>query len=477
MTEVLEPLYPLLPELVLAGGAILLLLIGAFEGERATVPSLVYAMAILALAGLAVLWVTPDQRQELFGGSFVADPFAKFLKLVAIAGSFGALWLSGPFLSHPDRRKFEYPVLVLLATVGMLVLISAGDLVSLYLGLELMSLALYVMAAFDRDDARSTEAGLKYFVLGALSSGMLLYGASLIYGFTGTVRFAGIAAAAAGGGVGVTVGLVLLFAGLCFKVSAVPFHMWTPDVYQGSPTPVTAFFASAPKVAAIAAFMRVCISALPHVVTQWQQVVVFVAIASMALGAFAAIGQRNIKRLMAYSSIGHMGFALVGLAAASEEGIRGVLIYMAIYVAMTLGVFAAIITMRRGGKPFEDIADLAGLARTSPALALALAIMMFSLAGIPPLAGFFAKYYVFMAAVKSGLFTLAVLGVLASVVGCYYYLLIVKVMYFDDPAPAFDRMDTGARTMVAATSAFVLLFVLFAGPIVEAASAAARSLF
>jgi NADH-quinone oxidoreductase subunit N len=368
-------------------------------------------------------------------------------------------------------------VLILLATTGMLVLISAGDLIALYLGLELMSLALYVVAAFDRDNVRSTEAGLKYFVLGALSSGMLLYGASLLYGFTGTVKFAGIAQAAANGGTGVTVGLVLLLAGLCFKVSAVPFHMWTPDVYQGAPTPITAFFASAPKVAAIAAFMRVSISAFPSIATQWQQIIVFVAIASMALGAFAAIGQRNIKRLMAYSSIGHMGFALIGLAAATQEGIQGVLVYMAIYVAMTLGTFACIIAMQRDGKPFEDIADLSGLARTNPAQALALSILMFSLAGIPPLAGFFAKFYVFLAAVKAGMFTLAVLGVLASVVGCYYYLLIVKVMYFDDPAPAFDRMGTPLRAMVAVTGLAVLLFVFYAGPLVNIAGAAAKSLF
>jgi NADH-quinone oxidoreductase subunit N len=329
---------------------------------------------------------------------------------------------------------------------------------------------------------RSTEAGLKYFVLGALSSGMLLYGASLIYGFTGTVKFPGIAEAAASGGIGVIVGIVLLFAGLCFKVSAVPFHMWTPDVYQGAPTPVTAFFASAPKVAAIAVFMRVCLSAFPTIATQWQQIIVFVAIASMLLGAFAAIGQRNIKRLMAYSSIGHMGFALVGLAAAgspagSHEGVQGVLVYMAIYVAMTLGVFACIIAMRRNGKPLEDIADLSGLASTNPWLALWLAVLMFSLAGIPPLAGFFAKYYVFLAAVKAGMFTLAVLGVLASVVSCYYYLLIVKVMYFDEPAPAFDRSGLAVRAMVALSGLFVLLFVFFAGPLVTAADAAAKSLF
>jgi NADH-quinone oxidoreductase subunit N len=475
MTEALQ-LYPALPELLLAGGAMALLLIGAYEGERSTGPALHYAIAILVLAGIFIAGM-PDKRVEAFNGSFIVDGFAKYLKILTIIGSIGTLWLSWDFLSGPDRRKFEYPVLVLLATTGMLLLISAGDLIALYLGLELMSLALYVVAAFDRDNVRSTEAGLKYFVLGALSSGMLLYGASLIYGFTGTVKFPGIAAAAAGGGIGVIVGIVLLFAGLCFKVSAVPFHMWTPDVYEGAPTPVTAFFASAPKVAAIAVFMRVALSAFPTVATQWQQIIVFVSIASMVLGAFAAIGQRNIKRLMAYSSIGHMGFALVGLAAGTQEGIQGVLVYMAIYVAMTLGVFACIIAMRRENKPFEDITDLAGLSRTNPAQALVLAILMFSLAGIPPLAGFFAKFFVFAAAIKAGLFTLAVLGVLASVVSCYYYLLIVKIMYFDEPAPAFDPMGNALRAMVAAAGLFVLLFVFFAGPLVNAAGVAAKSLF
>jgi NADH-quinone oxidoreductase subunit N len=479
MTEALQ-LYPVLPELLLAGGAMVLLLIGAYQGESAAGPALHYAVALLILAGIIIAGM-PDGRVKAFDGSVVFDGFARFLKILTVIGSIGTLWLSWDFLSDPDRRKFEFPVLVLLSTTGMLLLISAGDLIALYLGLELMSLALYVVAAFDRDNVRSTEAGLKYFVLGALSSGMLLYGASLIYGFTGTVKFPDIAVRAAelmaaDSGLGVTVGIVLLFAGLCFKVSAVPFHMWTPDVYQGAPTPVTAFFASAPKVAAIAVFMRVCLTAFPKIAAQWQQIIVFVAIASMLLGAFAAIGQRNIKRLMAYSSIGHMGFALVGLAAGSREGVQGVLVYMAIYVAMTLGVFACIIAMRRNGKPLEDIADLSGLARTNPWLALWLAILMFSLAGIPPLAGFFAKFYVFLAAVNAGMFTLAVLGVLASVVSCYYYLLIVKVMYIDDPAPAFDPMKNAVRAMVLVTGLFVLLFVFAAGPLVEAAGAAAKSL-
>ena len=431
---------------------------------------------LLILAGVLIL-LMPADKTVVFGGSFVVDAFSRYLKLLVLVGSIGVVLLSVEFLRDLQRRKFEYPILILLATTGMLMLISAADLIALYLGFELMSLSLYVMAAIDRDNARSTEAGLKYFVLGALSSGMLLYGASLIYGFTGTVSFVGIAQAVGDGGLGLTFGLVFLLAGLCFKVSAVPFHMWTPDVYQGAPTPVTAFFAAAPKVAAIAIFMRVSIAAFPGIALQWQQIIVFVSIASMALGSFAAIGQRNIKRLMAYSSIAHMGFALVGLAAGTSDGIQGVLVYMAIYVAMTLGTFACIISMRRQGKPVEDISDLAGLARTKPVMAFFFAVLMFSMAGVPPLAGFFAKFYVFLAAIQAGLFTLAVLGVISSVVGAYYYLMIVKTMYFDEPAEAFDPMAGELGTVLGVSGLVVLLFALYPGLLVDAAGAAAKSLF
>ncbi|MBV8697662.1 MAG: NADH-quinone oxidoreductase subunit NuoN [Bradyrhizobium sp.] len=469
-------LLPVVPELVLAAGAMVLLMLGAYRGQGTT--SLVTGLAVVLLIVTGVLeLMLPAGKLVTFGGSFIVDDFARFLKILALIGSVATLVLSSEFLSDPSRRIFEYSILVLLSTLGMMVLISAGDLISLYLGLELMSLALYVVTASHRDNVKSTEAGLKYFVLGALSSGMLLYGASLIYGFTGTVSFAGIAAAAKGGSVGIVFGIVFLFAGLCFKVSAVPFHMWTPDVYEGAPTPITAFFSAGPKVAAIAVFMRVALVALPGIAVQWQQIIVFVAIASMALGSFAAIGQRNFKRLMAYSSIGHMGFALVGLAAATAQGVQGVLVYMAIYVAMTLGTFACIIAMRRRGKAVEDIADLAGLARTNPAMAFFLAMLLFSLAGVPPLAGFFAKFYVFLAAIQAGLYWLAVLGVLASVVGCYYYLMIVKIMYFDDPAPAFDPMDGGLIATLGITGLFVTLYFVYPGPLVEWAGAAAMSLF
>jgi NADH-quinone oxidoreductase subunit N len=407
----------------------------------------------------------------------VLDDFAKFLKILSLTGSAVTLLLSIEFLEAESRRIFEYAILVMLSTVGMMVLISAADLIMLYLGLELMSLALYVVAASDRDNAKSTEAGLKYFVLGALSSGMLLYGASLIYGFTGTVSFAGIAAAAKEGSIGLVFGLVFLLAGLCFKVSAVPFHMWTPDVYEGAPTPVTAFFASAPKVAAIAVFTRVALTAFPGITVQWQQVVVFVAIASMALGSFAAIGQTNIKRLMAYSSIGHMGFALVGLAAGTTEGAQGVLIYAAIYVTMTLGTFAIILAMKRNGQAVESLSDFAGLSQTNPTLAFFMAMLLFSLAGVPPLAGFFAKYYVFVAAIKSGLFTLAVIGVLASVVGAYYYLYIVKLMYFDQPMGAVEPARPELRLVLAVAGLFNILYVVYPAPLVTAATVAAKSLF
>src|ERR1700751_1111037 len=329
-------LQPVLPELVLAVGAMALLMLGAYRGQGTT--KLVTALAVVLLIVTGILELAlPAGKLTTFGGSFIVDDFARFLKILALIGSAATLILSSEFLADPSRRIFEYAILVLLSTLGMMVLISAGDLISLYLGLELMSLALYVVAASNRDNVKSTEAGLKYFVLGALSSGMLLYGASLVYGFTGTVSFAGIAAAAKVGNIGLVFGLVFLLAGLCFKVSAVPFHMWTPDVYEGAPTPVTAFFASAPKVAAMAVFVRATMTAFPGIAAEWQQIVVFVSIASMALGAFAAIAQTNIKRLMAYSSIGHMGYALVGLASGTAEGAQGVLVYLAIYIAMTLG--------------------------------------------------------------------------------------------------------------------------------------------
>ena len=469
-------LYPLLPEIVLGLGAMALLMFGVYRGER-SVRTVDYAsVALLIIAGLIVLTL-PAGKLVTFDGSFVVDGFARFLKVLAIIGSAAAILMSIDHAERERQQRFEYSVLIVLSTLGMLMLISAADLIALYVGLELMSLPLYVVAASHRNSLRSTEAGLKYFVLGALSSGMLLYGASLVYGFTGTVSFVGIAHSAADAGTGLIFGLVFLFVGFCFKVSAVPFHMWTPDVYEGAPTPVTAFFAAAPKVAGIAMFVRATVVAFPGIMAQWQEIVVFVSIASMLLGAFAAIGQRNIKRLMAYSSIGHMGFALIGLAAGTAEGVQGVLVYMAIYLTMTLGVFAVILSMRRSGGMVESIDQLAGLARTHPTMAFFLAMLLFSMAGVPPLAGFFAKFYVFLAAIKAGLYILAVIGVLASVIGAYYYLAIIKVMYFEEPAEPFYSMPNELKLVLGVCGLFNILFFVYPGPLVGVASAAAHSLF
>jgi NADH-quinone oxidoreductase subunit N len=468
---------PALPEIVLAAGALVLVLVGAFRGTRSTEFMHGAALALLAVALIAVLML-PSERVEAMSGSFVTDAFAKFMKILTLIAAAAGIVMSTDYLRREGINRFEFPILIVLSTIGMLMVISANDLIALYLGLELFSLSSYVIAAFHRDDVRSTEAGLKYFVLGALSSGMLLYGASLVYGFTGTVSFPAIAAALQGGvGSGLIFGLVFLAAGIAFKISAVPFHMWTPDVYEGAPTPVTAFFSAAPKMAAMAMAVRVFIGAFPGILSQWQQIIVFISIASMALGSFAAIGQRNLKRLMAYSSIGNVGYALIGLAAGTAGGIQGVIIYMTIYLAMTLGAFACILGMRRGDVMFETVDDLAGVARTHPVMAFCLAAMMFSLAGIPPLAGFFAKFYVFAAAIQANLVTLAVIGVVTSVIGAFYYIRIVKVMYFDEPQQRFAPMPIGLKVVLGISSAVVLLFWLVPAPVVNAASVAARSLF
>jgi NADH-quinone oxidoreductase subunit N len=472
----LPAVVPLLPEIVLGLGAMALLMLGAYRGAAAARVIDTGAMALLLVAGI-VLLLLPAGKLVTFHGSFVVDDFARFLKVLVLIGSGAAIAMSLDYAARERQQRFEYSVLILLSTLGMLMLISAADLIALYLGLELMNLPLYVVAASHRDRLRSTEAGLKYFVLGALSSGMLLYGASLVYGFTGTVTFSGIAQAATAGGIGLIFGLVFLFAGFCFKVAAVPFHMWTPDVYEGAPTPITAFFAAAPKIAGIAMFVRAAVTAFPGITIEWQQILVFVAIASMLLGSFAAIGQRNIKRLMAYSSIGHMGYALIGLAAGTAEGVQGVLLYMAIYITMTLGIFAVILAMRRSTGMVESIDQLAGLARTHPSMAFLLAVLLFSMAGIPPLAGFFAKFYVFLAAIKAGLYLLAVIGVLASVVGAYYYLAIVKIMYFDEPVEGFYAMPYELRVVLVLCGLFNILFSFYAGPLVGMANAAAHSLF
>ena len=466
-----------LPELLLAVGALFLLLFGAIRGKESDGPATEIAVGVIGLA-IVVLLIGSKSKAVIFDGAFIDDAFGRFMKVLALIGSLVTLIMGQGFLAREKIDKFEYPILVILSTLGALILISATGLITLYLGLELMSLALYVIAAFHRDDLRASEAGLKYFVLGALSSGMLLYGASLLYGFAGTVEFSGIAASIAGKAqIGVIFGLVFLMTGLAFKMSAVPFHMWTPDVYQGAPTPVTAFFATAPKMAAVAITTRVIITAFPGITVQWQQIIVFISILSMALGSFAAIGQTNIKRLMAYSSIGHMGFALVGLAAGTQDGVQGVAIYMAIYLTMTLGTFAAILSMTINGRNVENVADLMGLAKTHPGMAFFLSIMMFSMAGIPPLAGFFAKFYVFNAAINAHLYGLAILGVLSSVVASFYYLRLVKFMYFDEAGVPFDPQSRTLQAVLAITGILVLGLFVYPPVFVGAATAAAKSLF
>ena len=476
-------LVPAMTEIFLACAAMALLMVGAFRPENHDSARFVNSLAIMALVvGLFLLLWGEPARAETFAGHFVNDGFAVYMKVLVLLGAGLCLIMSPAWLESEGIQRFEFPVLALFSTVGMLMMISANSLLALYLALELQSLPLYVLAAFHREQTRSTEAGLKYFVLGALASGLLLYGCSLVYGFTGTISFEGLGRALApdgpaSGSIGALVGLVFVAAGLAFKLAAVPFHMWTPDVYEGAPTPVTAFLAAAPKVAAVGLTVRVFYEPFGDWVAEWQQIVVFVSVASMLLGAFAAIGQSNIKRLLAYSSIGHVGYALVGLAAGTEAGVLSVLVYMAIYLVMTIGTFGCILVMRRHGQAVEQVDDLAGLGNQQPLLAAAIAIFMFSLAGIPPLAGFFGKLYVFMAAIEAGLVPLAVIGVLASVVGAYYYLRVVKVMYFDEPKEALDHaVGRELGIIVGVTAAFNVVFVLNPSPLLLQAGRAAAAL-
>jgi NADH-quinone oxidoreductase subunit N len=475
-------LSPALPELFLAVAAMALMMVGVFRSDRGS--AVVSWLAVLALiVDLVLVQKGPLARTVTFNGMFVTEQFAIFMKSLILIGSGVSIVMARQFNERAKVDRFEFPVLILFATIGMMAMVSANDLISLYIGLELQSLSLYVLAAFKRDTVKSTEAGLKYFVLGALSSGMLLFGSSWIYGFAGTTNFDQLAKAlsteAGLSSIGLIIGVVFLSVGIAFKCSAVPFHMWTPDVYEGAPTPVTSFFAVGPKIAALSLFLRVMIEPLGHLAHQWQQIIWAISLASMVLGSYAAISQTNIKRLMAYSSIGHVGYALIGLAAGTADGVRGVLIYLAIYLFMSLGAFSVILCMERRGEPVEEIADLAGLSKSQPLMAAALAVFMFSMAGVPPLAGFVPKFIIFMSAIHAGLVWLAVLGVLASVVGCYYYIRVVKMMYFDAPAETLDTSAGGSavRVVMALTTLVILLFILIPGPLLATAEAAAASLF
>ena len=468
----------LMPEIVLAVYAMVALLAAVYTTKDAMAPLLTWATAGLFVLLAVWIGINGDGTQIAFGGMFVDDGFARFAKIVILMSAAAVLLMSEGYMQQRGLLKFEYPLLVALAVVGMMVMVSAGDLMALYMGLELQSLALYVVASLRRDSVKSTEAGLKYFVLGALSSGLLLYGASLTYGFAGTTLFSGIIEATEGGvSLGLLFGLVFMLAGFAFKVSAAPFHMWTPDVYEGSPTPITAFFATAPKVAAMGLFARVVHDAFGNVVGDWQQIVAFLSVASMFLGAIAAIGQRDIKRLMAYSSIAHMGFALMGLAAGTAFGVQAMLIYMAIYVTMNIGTFAFILSMERDGRPVTNIDSLRMYSKQQPLRALAMLVLLFSLAGVPPMVGFFGKFYVLRAAYDGGLAWLAVAGVIASVIGAFYYLRIVYFMYFGEEGEKLDgKMNPVLWAFLMGSAAVMLVGVVNLFGIEPIAAAAAATL-
>ena len=477
MNPVFASIQTAAPELVLTTGALFTLILGVFRGDRSLRALTWVCVLIFAIAAYAVV---TGGWSLAFGGLYVADGFSDFLKILILGAAAVSAVLALPYLSKADTGRFEFPVLLVLSALGMCMMVSAHDMLTLYIGLELQSLAAYVLAAFHRNEARSSEAGLKYFILGALASGILLYGISLVYGFAGTTDFTTLASAVHGRSTGVMFGLVFILAGLMFKISAVPFHMWTPDVYEGAPTPVAAFFASAPKAAAMGLLVRVCVEAFGGMTFDWRQIVTVVSIASMVLGAVGAIGQTNIKRLLAYSSINNVGFALIGLAAGTVDGITGVLFYMAVYLVMTLGSFLCVLQMRDAdGNPVETLASLNGLSRSRKGLAAALAIFMFSLAGIPPLLGFWPKFAVFTAAIDAQLYLLAVVGVVASVVGAYYYLRVIKAMYFDEPAPAFGASNSRVNAAMIGVAALVCspIGMLAIGPLAGVARDAARALF
>ncbi len=467
----------ILPEIVLSVFAMLALIVAVYTDKDRSAPLIVWLTA--ALMAVLAIWIASrgGTTNVAFGGMFIDDGFSRFAKVTTLLSAAAVLVMGQEYMSRRGLLRFEYPILIALAMVGMMMMVSAGDLMSLYMGLELQSLALYVVAALRRDSIRSTEAGLKYFVLGALSSGLLLYGASLIYGYSGTTLFSGIVQTAVHGQVslGLLFGLVFLISGMVFKISAVPFHMWTPDVYEGSPTPVTAFFATAPKMAAMAMIARALFDAFGSAVADWSQIIAMISFLSMVLGAVAGIGQRNIKRLMAYSSIAHMGYAMMGLAAGTLFGVQAMLIYMAIYVTVNIGTFAFILMMEKDGKPVTDITSLNLYARAEPGKALAMLVLLFSLAGVPPLLGFFAKFYVLRAAWEAGLTWLAVAGAIASVVSAFYYLRIVYYMYFGEEGEPLDRNSSPVLWGLLTVSALIMVFGIINMFGVEGAAAAAAA--
>ena len=464
---------PILPELSIFISAVLLLIVGLFVKNI----KLIINLAIITLI-IAIILVFIQPVQSAFNNSLTIDEFSKIAKTLILIGSLASIVMYHSSREDLNINLFEYPILILLATIGMMIMVSANDLIAIFIGLELQSLTLYVLAALNRNHLASSEAGLKYFLLGALSSGLLLFGLSYIYGFTGNTNLNLISTTVTSGNIGLIIGIVFVCSGIAFKVSAVPFHMWTPDVYEGAPTPVTAFFALAPKVAAIALAVRFLIVGCGDIAFDWQQIIIFLSIASMVFAAFAAIAQKNIKRLMAYSSIGHVGYALIGLACGTSQGVSSLVIYLSIYLIMNIGVFSFILSMKNKGEYYENISDLSGLYKTHPYYSVVITILMFSLAGIPPLAGFFGKFYIFIAAIESNLLLLAIVGILASVVGAFYYLRIIKVIYFDESKNSFDGFSHRSLGLLTHPSAIlILIFCLYPLPLIKISNYAASSFF
>tara|TARA_B100000029_G_scaffold273898_1_gene268658 strand:- start:488 stop:1900 length:1413 start_codon:yes stop_codon:yes gene_type:complete len=459
----------ILPELFLSIAIMFLLMLGVFIKKSFKLVNLLTTLSLLF--AVALVLNQPNEIIKIFNDSYIIDQLSIFMKVLTLLFCFFILLSSKDYIKNTNIDKIEYPILILASTLGMLLMISSYDLIVFYLGLELQSLCLYILASFNREDGRSTESGLKYFVLSALASGLLLYGCSLIYGFTGSTNFEIISTNLNEVNKGAIFGIVFIIVGLAFKVSAVPFHMWTPDVYEGSPTSVTGFFALVPKIAAISVFIRFMYVPFSNVINQWQTIIIFLSIASMILGAVAAIGQSNIKRLIAYSSIGHMGYALAGIATGTNSGIQSTIIYLTIYLVMNLGMFGCIFMMKRENVFCENINDLSGLSKNHPALALSFLIILFSLAGIPPLAGFFAKFYVFIAVIEMKMYTLAIIGLLTTVVSAFYYLRVIKIIYFDKPRKPFDtNYDWGLKISLIISSILILVYFIYPSILVDTIS-------